>query len=66
MLVAEAKSAITFIFYFIGEIPFPDTKCPKYSISLLKTSHLEVFNFIPASQIFSKTNCICLRWSSSV
>ena len=60
MLVADAKSIIAFTFCFTGEIPFPDAKCPEYSISLFKNSHLDIFNFnFPSSGNFSKTNCIC-------
>ena len=36
MLVASAKSVIAFTFCFIGEIPFPGTRCPNYSILRLK------------------------------
>ena len=38
---------------FKGGSPFLDTKYPKYSISLLKNSHLDISNLIPASQNFS-------------
>ena len=32
MFVVGAKSVIVLIFHFLGDIPWPDTKCPKYSI----------------------------------
>ena len=56
MFVASAKYVMAFTFCFIGEIPFPDTKCPKYLILFLKKSHSDIFNLIPASQNVSKTN----------
>ena len=49
MLVEGARSVIAYTFCFIAEIPFPHTKCPKYSTSLLKTSHFDIFNLVPAS-----------------
>ena len=49
-LVASAKFVITSTFYAIREIPFSDTKCPKYSISLLKNSHSHIFDLNPSSQ----------------
>ena len=58
MLVVGANSVLAFTFCFIGEIPFPDIKCPKYLISILKSLHLDIFNLIPASQHFSKTKHI--------
>ena len=66
MLFVGAKYAIAFTFCFIGKMPFPDMKCPKYTISLLKNSHLHISNLIPALWIFSKTSCIYFRCSSSV
>ena len=66
MLVAGTKSIIACTFCFMRDIPCPDTRCPKYYIWLLKNSHLDIFNFIPASQNFSNTNCIYFRCPSYV
>ena len=66
MLVVAAHSVIGFTVWFIEEIPFQDTKCPKYLISVLTNLHLDILYLIPASQNFSKTNCIYFRCSSSV
>ena len=49
MLVVDANSVIAFTVCFRGEIPFSDTQCAKYSIPLLKNSHLDICNLIPAS-----------------
>ena len=51
-LVVEGKSVTVSIFCFIWDIPSPDTKCPNYSISFLKNSHFDAFNFIGASRLF--------------
>ena len=42
ILVVGTNSVIAFTFCFIGEIPFPDTKCPRYLISILKNFHLDI------------------------
>ena len=54
ILVVGPKSVIAFTFGFREEIPFLDTKCPKYSISLLKKITFGHFQFVPCFMEFFK------------
>ena len=55
----------SFHILFHKEIPFLYTMCPKYSILLLKNSHLDIFSLIPAFSEFLKTS-MCFKSFSLV